>query len=153
MNSNAVESMNAYKPKMIELGNKPQFVEADSVCQSWQFEAYGHSVMDVHFRTQNHLSDAIISSNDRIAIGVIRAAIKYGLFNHNRDHTDGLHIAGHDNHPLSQYMFPAITIAGQDLEGIGRDALRLLLGRIRNEHEAQAVELRKEATLIIRGLT
>ena len=42
--------MNAYKAKMIELGNKPQFVEADSVGQSWQFEAYVHGVMDVHFR-------------------------------------------------------------------------------------------------------
>ena len=109
--------------------------------------------MDVHFRRQNHLSDTIISANDRTAIGVIRAANKYGLFNHNRDHPDGLRSAGHDNHPLSQYMFLAITTAGQDIEGIGRDALRLLLGRIRNEHEAQAVELRKEATLIIREST
>ena len=84
---------------------------------------------------------------------MIRAANKYGLFYHNRDHTDGWRIAGHDNHPLSQYMFPAITTAGQDIEGIARDALRLLLGRIRNEHEAQSVELRKEATLITRGST
>ena len=84
---------------------------------------------------------------------MIRAANKYGLFNHNRDHTDGLRIAGHDNHPLSQYMFPAITTAGQDIEGIGRDAVRLLLGRIRNEYEEQSVSLRKEATLIIRDST
>ena len=33
VNSNAVERMNAHKAKMIELGNKPQFVEADSVGQ------------------------------------------------------------------------------------------------------------------------
>ena len=50
VNSNAVERMNAYKEKMIELGNKPQFVEADSVGQSWQFETYGHYDMDVHFK-------------------------------------------------------------------------------------------------------
>ena len=96
------------------------------------------------------MSDTIIRANDRIASGMIRAANKYGLFDHNRDHTDGRCIAEHDNHPLSHYMFPAITTAGQDIEGIGRDALRLLLGRIREEHEAQAVELRKEATLIMR---
>ena len=50
-------------------------------------------------------------------------------------------------------MFPAITTAGQDLEGIGRDALRLLMGRIRNGPEAQAVELRKEVIIIIREAT
>ena len=138
---------------MIELGNKPQFVEPDSEGQSWQFEVYGHSVMDVHFRRQNHLPDTIICANNRIAIGVIIAANKYGLFDHNRDHTSGLRIAGHDNHPLSQYMFPAMTTAGQDIKGIGRDALRLLLGRSRNEHEAQSVESKKEETLIIREST
>ena len=74
--------------------------------------------MDVHFRRQNHLSDTIISANDRIVNGVIIAANKYGLFNHNRDPTDGLRIAGHDNHLLSHTCFRRSRLLGKILKAL-----------------------------------
>ena len=50
-------------------------------------------------------------------------------------------------------MYPAITTAGQDIEGIGQDAVELLLERARDEGPAAPVFLRKEAFLVIRAST
>ena len=153
VNSNAAERRDAYITKMTAMGHAPRFIEIERADESWQFEAYGHGVMDAHFSRQNHLSDTILCANDRIAIGAIGAANKHGLFGRARDGAKGLRIAGHDDHPLSQYMFPAITTAGQDIAGIGQDAFRLLLERMRGERDNAPVSLRKEAALVIRSST
>jgi len=153
VNSNATERREAYVSKMIELGLTPRFVEVDRADESWQFEAYGLGVMDAHFSRQKHTNDTILCANDRIAIGAISAANKYGLFERNGEAQSPLRIAGHDDHPLSQYMYPAITTAGQDIEGIGQDAVELLLERARDEGPAAPVFLRKEAFLVIRAST
>jgi DNA-binding LacI/PurR family transcriptional regulator len=153
LNSNAQERESAYIAKMSELGLEPQFVTADQALQSWDFEAYGLTVMDRHFGRQEHTSDTILCANDRIAIGAIRAANKHGLFGHNAKRPTALRIAGHDNHPLSEYMFPAITTVGQDIAGIGQEAVRLLHERIRGERTKKPVTVFKEATLTIREST
>lgn len=150
VNSNATEREEAYRAKMVALGHTPQFVKVENVDESWQFEAYGFGIMDNHFGRQHHLTDTILCANDRIAIGAIRAANKHGLLAQGQDRFSGLRIAGHDDHPLSQFMFPAITTAGQDINGIGEDAVRLLIVRIRKENDPAPVSIRKETTLRIR---
>ena len=109
LNSNATERRDAYFAKMTELGFAPRFVEVDCADKSWKFEAYGRGVMDAHFSRQSHTADTILCANDRIAIGAISAANKHGLFNRSQDHPKGLRIAGHDDHPLSQYVYPPVT--------------------------------------------
>lgn len=151
VNSNAAERYSAYVDKMEELGFEPRLIEIDRADESWQFEAYGFGVMDAHFSRQHHLSDTILCANDRIAIGAISAANKHALFNGRLDQTSGLRIAGHDDHPLSQYIYPAITTVGQDITGIGSDAAKLLLRRLRDEGPAEPVSVLKEAALVIRA--
>ena len=150
LNSNASERQQAYISKIRDLKLEPRFVKVAGASPSWQFEAYGFGVMDKHFSRQRHIADTILCANDRIAIGAIRAANKYGLFARGADREGSLRIAGHDDHPLSQYMFPAITTAAQDIEGIGEDTVRLLLERIRGERTDAPISLNKEAAIRIR---
>lgn len=153
VNSNAIERRDAYVSKMTALGVAPRFVDVEQVDESWKFEAYGLGVMDAHFGRSHHINDTILCANDRIAIGAIGAANKHGLFGRGGDGAGGLRIAGHDDHPLSQYMYPAITTAAQDVTGIGCDAVRLLLERVRGERSDNPVAIRKEAMLQIRTST
>jgi LacI family repressor for deo operon, udp, cdd, tsx, nupC, and nupG len=153
LNSNAVEREEAYVEKMRELGFEPRFINSGGVSESWEFEAYGLRVMDQNFSRQKYLSETILCANDRVAIGAIRAANKHGLFARNRERRNGLRIAGHDDHPLSQYMYPAITTAGQDITGIGEEAVRVLIERIRGEGPDEPASIYKEAALKIREST
>ena len=153
VNSNAVERRDAYIAKMEELGLTPEFVEVETGDETWQFEAYGQRVMDAHFGRLHHTADTILCANDRIAIGAIGAANKHGLFAKGGDRSGGLRIAGHDDHPLSQYMYPAITTAAQDVKGIGEDAVRLVLECVREERVNAPVTIRREAMLQVRSST
>lgn len=153
LNSNAMEREGAYTATMRKLGLKPRFVDANGAPESWEFESYGLGVMDRHFSRQKHIAETILCANDRIAIGAIRAANKHGLFSRSAQHRNGFRIAGHDDHPLSRYMYPAITTAGQDIAGIGEDAVRILVERIRGERENAPVSIFRDATLHIREST
>jgi len=150
LNSNALEREQAYISKIKAFSLEPQFVKVEGAHASWQFEAYGLGVMDEHFNHQRHRTDTILCANDRIAIGAIRAANKHGLFAGGSNREGRLRIAGHDDHPLSQYIFPAITTAAQEIDGIGEDAVRLLLERVRGERKDGPVSLKKQAVIRIR---
>lgn len=153
LNSNAIEREGAYTATMRKLGLKPRFVDARETPESWEFEAYGLGVMDRHFSRQKHISETVLCANDRIAIGAIRAANKHGLFSRDAQLRNGLRIAGHDDYPLSRYMYPTITTAGQDIAGIGEDAVRILVERIRGERKGAPVSIFRDATLQIREST
>ncbi|MEM9551021.1 MAG: LacI family DNA-binding transcriptional regulator [Pseudomonadota bacterium] len=153
LNSNAVERENAYLEKMHALGFNPRLIETDGVPETWDFEAFGLAVMERHFSRQKFTSDTILCANDRIAIGAICAANKHGLFARNAEARGGLRIAGHDDHPLSRYMYPAITTVGQDIQGIGEDAVRILINRIRGTGREEPALIFKEAALRIREST
>jgi len=129
LNSNALERESAYKSAMISFGCEPRLIDHCGLTQSWDFEALGYAVMDHHFSRQRHLNDAILCANDRIAIGAVRAANRHGLFARGPEARGRLKIAGHDDHPLSQYMYPALTTMAQDVDSIGESAVRLVLER------------------------
>lgn len=150
LNSNALEREEAYLAQMKKYDAEPKLIETDWASDTWQFEAYGFSVMDDHFTHQRYTSATILCANDRIAIGAIRAANKHDLFVQNQGSPNDLRIAGHDDHPLSQYMHPRITTIAQDIEAIGKDSARLLIERIRGERDDQPVHLLKSATLKMR---
>lgn len=153
INSNADERTIAYVNRMKVIGLEPKFVDASSAPVSWNFEAYGRNVMEEHFSQRRHISDTILCANDRIAIGAIRAANKHGLFSKYTERPSALRIAGHDDHPLSEYMYPALTTAGQDIVGIGETAVRVLMERISGTASEAPTSIFKEATLKIREST
>ncbi|MBC8507662.1 MAG: LacI family DNA-binding transcriptional regulator [Anaerolineales bacterium] len=65
---------------------------------------------------------AIFAQNDRMAIGVLRAAREMGIAI-----PEELSVIGVDDMPLSSYFDPPLTTMRQDPLSIGRDAARLLI--------------------------
>lgn len=148
LNSNAMEREQAYIDAVRRAGLTPTIVEPHEIQESWDFEAFGYAVMDHHFSNQAHLSGTLLCANDRIAIGAMRAANRHGLLTRGAERTR-LRIAGHDDHPLSQYMYPSLTTVAQDVDGIGKEAIRLLVSRIRGEQKPPVTVL-KRAVLRLR---
>jgi LacI family transcriptional regulator len=70
---------------------------------------------------------AIVALTDVIAIGVIHAAAELGL-QIPRD----LSVTGFDNITLASYVMPTLTTVMQDLQGLGREAVDLLVSRLEN---------------------
>ena len=150
LNSNAMERHDAYLNGMQKLGFEGKAVEAPKDAESWEFERFGFEVMDEHFSQGRYTDATILCANDRIAIGAIRAANTHGLFARNIETRRGLRIAGHDDHPLSRYIYPALTTVAQDVDGIGRDAVNLLLGRVKEGRDGEAVKRLHKGALKIR---
>ena len=150
LNLNASSREKAYREKMLELGLEPTFVEANDNYGSWNFEEFGFRIMDEHFNKQRHINDALICANDRIAIGAIRAANRHGLFATSDGKTSKFRIAGHDDHPLSAYVYPALTTVAQDIDGIAEGAVSALQQRISGDHTGESRDLFLEASLKIR---
>lgn len=150
LTSNAVERQEAYFNKMHELGHAADIVPTSDGMDSWQFERYGFEVMDTHFAQGRYVDRTILCANDRIAIGAIRAANTHGLFARNGGGRGELRIAGHDDHPLSRYIYPAVTTVTQPVDDIGKVAVDLLIDRVRNGRDGAAVRRLLHGSLKIR---
>lgn len=153
LNSNALERKQAYAETMQEMGHEPVFVDHTAGLQTWDFEAFGYEIMNDHFSHQRHTTSTLLCANDRIAIGAIRAANRHGLFARGHEARGRLRIAGHDDHPMSQYMHPALTTVAQNVVGIGEAAIRLLTERAYANRAAPPVELKLDAVLRLRETT
>ena len=146
LNSNAVLRKDAYVKKMNQLGHKPTIISLPEVQHNWEFEEFGFQVMNYHFTRQNYTNDTILCANDRIAIGVIRAANKNKIF----QRKNNFRIAGHDNHPLSKFVFPQLTTAGQDIPRIAQGAVQMLMERIKGVYSGKSRKVYPPSVLKIR---
>lgn len=90
---------------------------------------------------------AIFAQNDRMAMGVLRAARDAGL-----KVPSQLSVIGVDDMPLSSYFDPPLTTMRQDMPLIGRSAAGILLDAIQNTNAALRV-LSLPAQLVVRQST
>ncbi len=133
LNSNALEREAVYRETLERLGHAPVLVGGVEPAASWDFEAWAFEVMDAHFSRGRFVEAAILAANDRIAIGALRAANRHGLLPREGGTGGRVRIAGHDDHPLSRFMTPALTTMAQDVGAIGRESVALVLRRLRGE--------------------
>lgn len=70
---------------------------------------------------------ALISINDLLAIGILRAAADLRL-----TIPGDLSLVGYDDIPMAKYMVPRLTTVSKDAFGAGQAAFKLLLTRIQN---------------------
>ncbi|MEO9823304.1 MAG: LacI family DNA-binding transcriptional regulator [Paracoccaceae bacterium] len=151
LNTNALDRQDAYFQRMEKAGFEAAVVETPDGMESWRFEKYGFEVMNDHFGYGRYVDATILCANDRVAIGAIRAANTHGLFFARDGEKRGeLRIAGHDDHPLSRYIFPAVTTVAQDVGKIGRDTVELLARRVRDGREGEGEILLRDGALKIR---
>lgn len=90
---------------------------------------------------------ALLVINDLLAIGALRAASDLGL------HVPAdLSVVGFDDIPMASYLTPRLTTSSKDMIRVGREAVRLLLARIRDPvRPQQRVEV--QARFIVREST
>jgi len=96
---------------------------------------------------QAHRPTAVIALNDLLGMATIRAASDLGL-----KIPDELSVAGFDDIPFANFVVPRLTTIASNPEKNGRDAVQLLLGRLKEpERPHEVITARWE--LIVREST
>lgn len=144
VNTNARTRLAIYLEAMEALNAEPHVLPLPPV-STWDFERFAfEEAMRLFDRPAALPSRTILCGNDRIAFGVIAAAYQRGLrVGHGAD--CDVRVAGHDDHPLSQYACPPITTVAQNYNEIGRLATELLLQKL---GEPPATEDRRGAGVL-----
>jgi len=132
INSNSKEREQAFVNSAANLGFKPEIIPVQNSEPLWNFEEFAFNTMDEYFGRGEYVSSTILCANDRLAIGVIRAANRHHLWPNRNGETTPFRVAGHDDHPLSAYVHPALTTVSRNTSGIGEAAVDLILDQIVN---------------------
>lgn len=133
VNKNACDRRDVYVAAMEIAGHRPEVLNISNTA-TWDFERFGFDEASRLFDNLEKLpTRTIVCANDRLAFGVIAAAWKNGI-RVGHGSTFDLRVAGHDDHPLSQYACPPITTVAQNYNEIGRLAIGLLLRKLGETH-------------------
>jgi len=132
INSNSLEREKAYLKSAHELGFEPQIIPVESIDSVWNFEEFAYKTMDEYFARGEYVDSTILCANDRLAIGVIRAANRHHLLSQRKGESSQFRVAGHDDHPLSAYVYPALTTVSRNTEKMGKAAVEQILDQIEN---------------------
>jgi DNA-binding LacI/PurR family transcriptional regulator len=129
VNTNAATRLSAYREAMEQLNVEPRIVPISDTA-TWDFERFAFEAARRFFEKPDQLpTRTILCANDRLAFGVIAAAWQRGLkIGHGAD--CDFRVAGHDDHPLSEYACPPLTTVAQNYNEIGRLAIELLLRKL-----------------------
>jgi LacI family transcriptional regulator, repressor for deo operon, udp, cdd, tsx, nupC, and nupG len=122
VNQNARERRQAYEASMVEHGAEPKIFPVQS--RDWDFERVAFEEARRLFEAGAPVAGTILCANDRIAFGVMAAACQAGVA---LGRGAGLRVAGHDDHPLSQYTCPSLTTVAQDVERLASVSLECLM--------------------------
>lgn len=147
VNINAIERRNAYVEAMKGFGLTPELIKLSKTA-TWDFERFALDEASVLFDTLSRLpTRTIVCANDRLAFGVLAAAWQKGL---KVGHGPGcdIRVAGHDDHPLSQYTCPPITTVAQNYKEIGRLAIGLLFKQLGEDAQGDDVLLSQDRILL-----
>ena len=142
INSNSLEREQAYVKSAEDLGFTPEIIPVDKADSVWNFEAFAYHTMDDYFSRGEYIDRTILCANDRLAIGVIRAANRHHLLPAGKNGAARFRVAGHDDHPLSAYVNPALTTVSRNTVGIGQAAFAQILDQIENGGRCRAGVIR-----------
>jgi len=132
MNSNSVEREEAYCNRACALGFEPIVIPNTITTKNWSFEDQAFNTMDEHFGSGNYINSTILCANDRLAIGAMRAANRHNLLLPDERDKSKCRIAGHDDHPLSAFVYPALTTVSQNISKIAETAIAQIIDQVEN---------------------
>ena len=130
VNSNATDRREAYIATMRRRGLEPIVIPLQRSV-TWEFERYAFEEANRMLREGGFPTRIVLCGNDRVAFGVLAALHQAGKTVGLTPDCD-LRVAGHDNQPLSEYIWPPLTTVQQNTAEMGRLAINLLLSRIDN---------------------
>lgn len=131
INSNSLDRESAYLSSAQTFRFEPHVIPFQKANSVWNFEEFAYDTMDEYFARGEYMDSTILCANDRLAIGVIRAANKHHLLPQ-RESASNFRVAGHDDHPLSAYVHPALTTVSRNTDGMGQAAVEQVLDQIDN---------------------
>ena len=149
VNPNANKRRDAYIKTMEQLGHDPMVIQSKG--SGWDFEGIGLKEGNRLISERQFPSETILCSNDRLAVGLIAAAYQNSI---RVGYSKGcsLRIAGHDDHPWSQFTCPPLTTVAQDYSAIAEKSVELLFGIIDGEKPVgDRPEILMEGKLIMRA--
>lgn len=137
---------NGFQEHMKHLGLdwREYYVEEDP------YEGGGYQAMCSMLRQEKHPT-AVITANDQMAIGAVRAVFENG-FNVPRD----VSIIGYSNVPISGEIYPRLTTVDQSPIYTGETAAQILISQIHNDRSRMTrrqMSLWLETELVIRNST
>jgi LacI family repressor for deo operon, udp, cdd, tsx, nupC, and nupG len=145
VNQNASERREAYEASMLERGAQPVIFDVPTL--DWDFERLAFEETTRLFKASAPVAGTILCANDRVAFGVMAAACQVGI---SVGRLADLRIAGHDDHPLSQYACPSLTTVAQDVDRLATLSLERLMQGIADGANKTSAD-RLEARLIMRN--
>ena len=123
-NPNANKRRQAYEESMARHSQEPKIFQAGG--EGWRFEEIGRDQGAAMLEKGVFPTNTVLCSNDRLAIGMLSAA--FGLKRRvGHDKGCDLRIAGHDDHPFSQFTCPSLTTIAQDYLQIAEQSVTELL--------------------------
>jgi len=149
VNPNAQTRRKAYLRSMERLEQTPNVIRVEG--NSWDFERIGFEQGLQLFSERKLKTNTVLCSNDRLAIGLIAAAYQKGL-RVGRGAGCALRIAGHDDHPWSQFTCPPLTTISQDYSAIATRSVETLFSLMDDGHGSKrGQEILFEGTLVLRS--
>jgi len=149
VNPNANKRRDAFIQSMERLGHEPKVVRVEG--SSWEFEKIGLEEGKRLISEGAFPSNTVLCGNDRLAVGLIAAAFQKGL-RVGRGPECALRIAGHDDHPWSQFTCPPLTTVSQDYTAIAERSMEMLFELIGGSRsDGEGLELLFEGNLVLRS--
>jgi DNA-binding LacI/PurR family transcriptional regulator len=145
VNQNASERRRGYEASMLERGAEPVIFHLPSL--DWDFERLAFEEATRLFKAGAPVGGTILCACDRVAFGVMAAACQTGI---SVGRLASLRVAGHDDHPLSQYACPSLTTVAQDVDRLATLSLNRLMQGIADGASKNSAD-RLEARLIMRN--
>jgi LacI family repressor for deo operon, udp, cdd, tsx, nupC, and nupG len=145
VNQNASERRQAYESSMLQRGAQPVIFDVPSL--DWDFERLAFEEATRLFKIDAPVGGTILCANDRVAFGVMAAACQIGR---SVGRLADLRVAGHDDHPLSQYACPSLTTVAQDVDRLATLSLERVMQGISDGANKNSAD-RLEAQLIMRN--
>lgn len=135
--------LNAYMDGMKKFGLKPDYRFVQNVEPTIK-DAYN---LVMFMLSQSDRPTALLCTNDSIAVGALKAAIRTGI-----KIPDELSIIGYDNSDLCAVTEPELTSVGIDKEKMGRLTVDQLMTLINRQIPREKI-ITVESKLILRGTT
>ena len=123
VNANATERRDAFVQAMERQALDPKIIRVAG--SDWDFERIGFEEGMRLIEERALSTDTVLCSNDRLATGLIAAAYQKGL-RVGRGPGCALRVAGHDDHPWSQFTCPPLTTVSQDYRAIAKRSVEVL---------------------------
>ncbi|GAB4387091.1 LacI family DNA-binding transcriptional regulator [Albidovulum sp.] len=123
-NPNANKRRTAYLQMMERLGFEPHLVKIDG--EGWNFEEIGRAGALKVLEQRALPTNAVLCSNDRLAIGFLSACCTAGI-RVGRGPDCDLRLASNDDHPFSRFTCPALTTAAHDYDNVSNHSVQTLL--------------------------